>query len=213
MRSGKCAMFSRLIASISIKKKPCDLFLNQRAMFLLIFQPDLEGCCISGFAHVYSCVDRTREKNIVLVVSPLINLMKDQVSRLNSLGISAISLSDVSSELENRAVENENKPRKLKSSSVYRWRSLRTNFNSKIIAGSSGVVRVRECHIPSVNFIGQRHNKSFDVTEINLWLEFADVIFGRTSDSRKYVCVRRLLHNDHLSIKRYGIVCCVATSP
>ena len=29
----------------------------------------------------------TREKNIVLVVSPLINLMKDQGSRLNSRGI------------------------------------------------------------------------------------------------------------------------------
>ena len=25
------------------------------------------------------------------------------------------------------------------------------------------------------------------------WLEFADVIFGGTSDSRKYVCVRRLI--------------------
>ena len=48
----------------------------------------------------------TREKNIVLVVSPLINLMNDQVSRLNSRGIRAISFSDVSSELEIRAVEN-----------------------------------------------------------------------------------------------------------
>jgi len=37
---------------------------------------------------VYSCVDPTREKNIVLVVLPLINLMKDQVSCLNSCGIS-----------------------------------------------------------------------------------------------------------------------------
>lgn len=55
---------------------------------------------------VYSCVDPTGEKNIVLVVSPLINLMKDQVSRLNSRGISAISLSEISSELEIRAVEN-----------------------------------------------------------------------------------------------------------
>ena len=45
----------------------------------------------------------TREKNIVLVVSLLINLMKNQVSRLNSRGI---SFSDVSSELEVRAVEN-----------------------------------------------------------------------------------------------------------
>ena len=46
------------------------------------------------------------EKNIVLVVSPLINLMNDQVSHLNSYGISAISFSDVSSELEIRAVES-----------------------------------------------------------------------------------------------------------
>ena len=55
---------------------------------------------------MFSRVDPTREKNIVLVVSPLINLMKDQVSRLNSRGISATSLSDVCSELEIRAVEN-----------------------------------------------------------------------------------------------------------
>ena len=48
----------------------------------------------------------TREKNIVLGVSPLISLMKDQGSRLNSRGISAISFSDVSSELQIRAVEN-----------------------------------------------------------------------------------------------------------
>ena len=48
----------------------------------------------------------THEKNIVLVVLPLINLTNDQVGRLNSRRISAISFSDVSSELENRAVEN-----------------------------------------------------------------------------------------------------------
>ena len=49
----------------------------------------------------------TREKNIVLVVSPLITLMKDQGSRLNSPGISAKSFSNVSFELEIRAVEND----------------------------------------------------------------------------------------------------------
>ena len=46
--------------------------------------------------------------------------------------------------------------------------------------------------ILSCNLIGQRENKSFYVTEIVFWLGFADVIFGGTSDSRKYVCVSRL---------------------
>ena len=36
---------------------------------------------------VYSCVDPTHEKNIVLVVSPLINLMKDQVSTWNKRNV------------------------------------------------------------------------------------------------------------------------------
>ena len=66
--------------------------------------------------------------------------------------------------------------------------------DSKIITGSHDVARVYEYHILSVNFNGQQQNKRFDVTEINFWLEFADVIFGGTSDSRKYVCVRRLLN-------------------
>ena len=81
--------------------KPCDLFfVNFPTGFgmSVLFQ---------ALRIVYSCVDPTREKNIVLVVSPLINLMKDQVSRINSMGISPISLSDVSSELEIRVVENE----------------------------------------------------------------------------------------------------------
>ena len=65
-------------------------------------------------------------------------------------------------------------------------------YDSKIITGSHSVTHVCKYHILSVNFNGQQQNKSFDVTEINLWLEFADVIFGRTSDSWKYVCIRRL---------------------
>ena len=48
----------------------------------------------------------THEMNTVLVVLPLINLMNNQVSHLNSCGISAISFNDISSELEIRAVEN-----------------------------------------------------------------------------------------------------------
>ena len=57
---------------------------------------------------VYSHVEPSREKPpvIVIVVSPLVNLMKDQVSRLTSLGISAVSLSDICSDEEMRSVEN-----------------------------------------------------------------------------------------------------------
>ena len=83
-----------------------------------------------------------------------------------------------------------NKPWKLKSSLVFdrAHSSLRTT-------GSHCFAHVCKYHnfILSVNFNGQQQrNKSFDVTEINLWLEFVDVILGGTSDSRKNVCVRRL---------------------
>ena len=35
---------------------------------------------------------------IVVVVSPLINLMKDQATKLENIGISAVTLSDISEE-------------------------------------------------------------------------------------------------------------------
>ena len=54
---------------------------------------------------VYSHVEPSREKNIVIAVSPLVNLMKDQVSRLTSLVISAVLLSDICSDEEMRSVE------------------------------------------------------------------------------------------------------------
>ncbi|XP_044183289.1 Bloom syndrome protein-like [Acropora millepora] len=40
---------------------------------------------------VYSCLQSTVEKNIIVMISPLTSLMKDQVMRLISLGITAIS--------------------------------------------------------------------------------------------------------------------------
>ena len=48
---------------------------------------------------VFASLDKCK-KNIVIVISPLINLMKDQVSRLSFLGVSAILLSDICSVAE-----------------------------------------------------------------------------------------------------------------
>ena len=42
--------------------------------------------------------DTQPDKHIVLVVSPLNSLMKDQVTRLHSLGVSAIGLNDITSD-------------------------------------------------------------------------------------------------------------------
>ena len=90
----------------------------------------------------------TREKNIVLVVSPLINLMKDQVSRLNSRGISAISLSDVSSELEIRAVETGSYSIVYGSPESWlgetKWRKM---LSSDIYQNSVRAVAVDEAHV------------------------------------------------------------------
>ena len=57
---------------------------------------------------------------------------------------------------------------------------------SKIITGSRGVARVCEYHIDKKKKFWRHGNQSPR-------LEFAEVIFGGTSDSRKYVCVRRLM--------------------
>jgi len=76
-----------------------DVFVNLPTGFgkSMIFQ---------GLPEVFSTLQSPREKNIVIVVSPLVSLMKDQVSRLNSLGISSICLSDISTESQRKAVES-----------------------------------------------------------------------------------------------------------
>ena len=48
----------------------------------------------------------SREKNLTVVVSPLVSLVKDQVSLLLSLGISATSLNNETSEADKRKVES-----------------------------------------------------------------------------------------------------------
>ena len=100
MSSGKSVKFSGLVASISIKRKPCDLFLNRRAIFFVNLQLELESLlyfrlrpfCVFVWIQL---VRRTLYFD-VLVVSPLINPRKDQVSRLNSRRISVISHSGMS---------------------------------------------------------------------------------------------------------------------
>ena len=67
---------SGLIASISIKRKPCDLCLHRRAIFVNLLTGFGKSVVFQALSIVYSCVDTTREKNILLVVSLLINFIK-----------------------------------------------------------------------------------------------------------------------------------------
>ena len=55
---------------------------------------------------VYSCLQSTVEKNIIVVISPLTSLMKDQVMRLISLGITAISLAEITTGKHCNEVKN-----------------------------------------------------------------------------------------------------------
>ena len=55
---------------------------------------------------VYSCLQSTVEKNIIVVISPLTSLMKDQVMRLISLDITAISLAEITTEKQCNEVKN-----------------------------------------------------------------------------------------------------------
>ena len=49
-------------------------------------------------------VTRNSTKHVAVVISPLVNLMKDQVESLQKLGIPAVSLSDIADK-EARALE------------------------------------------------------------------------------------------------------------
>lgn len=97
---------------------------------------------------VYSCLEPDRENNIVIVVSPLVSLMKDQVSLLLSRGISATCLNNDMSETDKRRVESG------QCSIIYgspeswlgdtRWRKMLTSQTYK---NSVRVVAVDEAHV------------------------------------------------------------------
>lgn len=110
----------------------------------------------SGKSLIYQalplCFDFLNEPNkpkqhIVVVVSPLIRLMKDQVSKLKGLGVQAVSLSDIKDE-ENQDLE------KGRYSVVYgtpeewlynrRWRSM---LSSDIYASNVCAIAVDEVHV------------------------------------------------------------------
>ena len=60
---------------------------------------------------IFASVDKC-EKNIEIVISPLVNLVKDQVRRLSLLGVSTITFSDIStSAAEVKKVESEEFPK------------------------------------------------------------------------------------------------------
>ena len=83
-----------------IVKEKKDIFVNLPTGFgkSLIYQ---------ALPLVYSCLpESTDQKNIIVVISPLNSLIKDQVLRLNSLGITAISLAEIATDKQTKEVNN-----------------------------------------------------------------------------------------------------------
>ena len=111
-------------------------------MFLLIYRKSL---IYQALPLVFDAMHG--EGHIVVVVSPLVSLMKDQVQKLRNLGISAVTLSDIEEE-DAKAVE------KGVFSVVYgspeaflkiaRWRKLLTSdkYRAKLCA-----IAVDEAHV------------------------------------------------------------------
>ena len=81
-----------------VVEKKRDVFVNLPTGFgkSLIYQ---------ALPVVFSSLPCSSEKNVVIVISPLTSLMKDQVSRLTSLGIGAVSLAELTDQ-QSVAVQN-----------------------------------------------------------------------------------------------------------
>ena len=73
-------------------------------MFLLIYLLDLESLIYQALPLVFDAMHEEGYIVVVVVVSPLVSFMKDQVQKLRNLGISAVTLSDIEEE-DAKAVE------------------------------------------------------------------------------------------------------------
>ena len=118
---------------------------------MLICQLDLVIINLLFSAVVCMCGTKPRKKSIVIVVSqvsPLVNLVKDQISLLLSLGISATSLNNETSEADKRKFESGQYSIVYGSQESWlgdtRWRKI---LSSETYENSVRVVAVDEAHV------------------------------------------------------------------
>ena len=80
-----------------VVKKKKDDFVNLPTGFekLVIFQ---------AMPVLFASLEANHDSNIVIVISPLVSLMKDQVSLSSSLGVNSIALNSDTSEAEKRNI-------------------------------------------------------------------------------------------------------------
>lgn len=82
-----------------LQKEAIEVFINEkRDVFINLPTGYGKSLIYQAIPLLFDQLHESNKNHIVVVVSPLINLMVDQVTRLRSLGISAISLSDISDE-------------------------------------------------------------------------------------------------------------------
>lgn len=124
-----------------IVKEKRDIFVN----LLMGFRKSL---IYQALPLIYSCMQSTDQKNIIVGISPLNSLIKDQVLHLNSLGITTISLAEIATDKQTKEVNNRDYSIVFGSPELWlgneKWRKMAM---SKLYRKSVRTVAVDEVHV------------------------------------------------------------------
>ncbi|XP_022793277.1 ATP-dependent DNA helicase Q1-like [Stylophora pistillata] len=129
------------------QKVAIEKFMQGRDIFLNLPTDYGKSLIFQALPTMFDVV-MPRQGSIVVVVCPLLNLSKDQAAYLNSLGTSAINISDVENEGDPRDVEAGKYPLVYGTPESWldndRWGSMLTN---KVYSEKLCAIAVDEAHV------------------------------------------------------------------